>query len=46
MNLAELQKLCVLEPGNQAQDAGLLAITQVVLKAYHAVGVGHQILLT
>ena len=46
MNLAELEKLCVLEAGNQAQHTGLLAITQMVLKTHHAVCVSHQIFLS
>ena len=46
MNLAELQKLCALESGNQTQHTRLLAITQMILKADQTISVGHQIFLS
>ena len=45
MNLAELQKLGVLEAGDQFQYTLLLAITQMILKPDHSIGVGHQVFL-
>src|SRR6266852_4115829 len=46
MNLAELEKLCAFKSRNQTQYARLFAITQMILKADHAVRVSHQVLLT
>src|SRR5882672_191326 len=46
MNLAELKKLCAFKSRNQTQHARLFAITQMILKADHAVRVSHQVLLT
>ena len=45
MDLAEAQELGVLEPGNQAQNARLLAEPQLILKADQVEAVGAQILL-
>ena len=46
MNLSELKKLCPRESRNRSQHARLVAVTQMILKADHAVSVSHQVLLT
>ena len=46
MDLAELQKLGVLETGNQPQNPGLFAVSQMVLKTDHSKSIGHQIFLS
>src|SRR5271165_1876564 len=45
MDLSVTQKLGVFQTGNQPQNTRLLAEFEVVLEAYHIVGVSPQILL-
>src|SRR5438876_3799240 len=45
MNLSELKKLCAFKSRNQTQHARLLAITQMILKADHAVSISHKVFL-
>ncbi len=45
VDLAVAQETCVLQAGDHAQDAGLLAELEVVLEADEVVGVGAQVLL-
>src|SRR5690606_28306726 len=45
VDLSELEKLGVLQSGDQPQHAGLLAVPQVVLESDEPVGVRHQVFL-
>ena len=45
MNLPVPQKLRILQPRNQPQDALLLRKPQMILKSHQVVAVGSQILL-
>jgi hypothetical protein len=46
VDLAVAEELRVLEAGDKAEDAGLLAELEVVLEADEVVGVGAEVLLT
>src|SRR5262245_16497641 len=45
VNLSELQKFGAFQSGNHAQHAGLFTITEMILKADHAVSISHEVFL-